>query len=224
MTLPAGYQAVVAVQVGWWDGDIALGPCSWQELVPESDDIRQAPAVEFFVDPPGQHDDTVASCGDVEQGDGIAAGLPFIKLVFEGLPGSPVGVIGEQRVSVDEVAQCTGLAAQVSDHVPKIDAVPPVRMTDPHTRRGHYLVWAEEELDAIVKEMRIEAPSNEAGGHRIDNPVDADSAVAGDMDGDHGEIGGPLGRQCLEYLTLCINARGMPPVLSGDLCINGPRC
>jgi hypothetical protein len=40
------------------------------------------------------------------------------------------------------------------------------------------------------------------------------------MDGDHGEIGGPLGRQCLEYLTLCINARGMPPVLSGDLCVN----
>jgi hypothetical protein len=46
------------------------------------------------------------------------------------------GVIG---FAVDEVAQCTGLAAQVSDHVPKIDAVPPVRMTDPHTRRGHYL-------------------------------------------------------------------------------------
>jgi len=93
-------------------------------------------------------------------------------------------------------------------------------MTDPHTRRGHYPVRTEEELDAIVKEMRVEAPSDEAVRHRIGNPINGDGAVAGDIDGDHGEIGGPLGRQCLEYLTLCINVRGMPPVLSGDLCVN----
>src|SRR3546814_1025530 len=48
----------------------------------------------------------------------------------------------------------------------EIDAVPPVGMTDPHTRRGHYPVRTEEELDAIVKEMRVEAPSDEAGRHR----------------------------------------------------------
>src|SRR3546814_20494613 len=77
--------------------------------------------------------------------------------------GPPVGVIGEQGFAVYEVAQCTGLAAQVTDHVPEIDAVPPVGMTDPHTRRGHYPVRTEEELDAIVKEMRVEAPSDEAG-------------------------------------------------------------
>src|SRR3546814_2598787 len=68
--------------------------------------------------------------------------------------------------------------------------MPPVGMTDPHTRRGHYPVWTEEELDAIVKEMRVEAPSDEAGRHRIGNPIDGDGAVAGDIDGDHGKIGG----------------------------------
>src|SRR3546814_9112210 len=91
--------------------------------------------------------------------------------------------------AVDEVAQCTGLAAQVTDHVPEIDAMPPVGMTDPHTRRGHYPVRAEEELDAIVKEMRVEAQSDEAGRHRIGNTIDGDGDVAGDIDGDHGEIG-----------------------------------
>src|SRR3546814_13580199 len=76
----------------------------------------------------------------------------------------------------------------------EIDAMPPVGMTDPHTRRGHYPVRAEEELDAIVKEMRVEAPSDEAGRHRIGNPIDGDGAVAGDNDGDPGEIGGlPFG-------------------------------
>jgi hypothetical protein len=33
-------------------------------------------------------------------------------------------VIGEEGFAVDEVAQCTGLAAQVTDHVPEIDAMP----------------------------------------------------------------------------------------------------
>src|SRR3546814_14636127 len=80
----------------------------------------------------------------------------------------------------------TGLAAQVTDHVPEIDAMPPVGMTDLHTRRGHYPVWTEEELDAIVKEMRVEAPSDEAGRHRLGNTICGD----GDRDGD---IGGATG-------------------------------
>src|SRR3546814_16981103 len=66
--LPAGDQAVVAVQIGWRDSDIALRSCGWQELVPERIDIGQAPAVESLIDPPGQHVDTVeiggASCGE----------------------------------------------------------------------------------------------------------------------------------------------------------------
>src|SRR3546814_13504556 len=53
--LPAGDQAVVAVQIGWRDSDIALRSCGWQELVPERIDIGQAPAVESLIDPPGQH-------------------------------------------------------------------------------------------------------------------------------------------------------------------------
>jgi hypothetical protein len=218
--LPAGDQAVVAVQIGWRDSDIALRSCGWQELVPERIDIGQAPAVESLIDPPGQHVDTVAPGGDIEQRDGIAAGLPSIELGIEGLPGPPVGVIGEEGFAVDEVAQCTGLAAQVTDHVPEIDAMPPVGMTDPHTRRGHYPVRTEEELDAIVKEMRVEAPSDEAGRHRIGNPIDGDGAVAGDIDGDHGEIGGSPCGQRLEYPAFCIDARSMSPVLSGDLRLN----
>src|SRR3546814_5337886 len=59
--LPAGDQAVVAVQIGWRDSDIALRSCGWQELVPERIDIGQAPAVESLIDPPGQHVDTVRS-------------------------------------------------------------------------------------------------------------------------------------------------------------------
>src|SRR3546814_8999166 len=90
----------------------------------------------------------------------------------------------------------------------------------PHTRRGHYPGWTEEELDAIVKEMRVEAPSDEAGRHRIGNPIDGDGAVAGDIDGDHGEIGGSPCGQRLEYPAFCIDARSMPPVLSGDLRLN----
>jgi hypothetical protein len=46
--------------------------------------------------PPGQHVDTVAPGGDIEQRDGIAAGLPSIELGIEGLPGPPVGVIGKR--------------------------------------------------------------------------------------------------------------------------------
>src|SRR3546814_6146762 len=107
------------------------------------------------------HVDTVAPGGDIEQRDGIAAGLPSIELGIEGLPGPPVGVIGEEGFAVDEVAQCTGLAAQVTDHVPEIDAMPPVGMTDPHTRRGHYPVWTEEELDGIVKKLRVEGAADE---------------------------------------------------------------
>src|SRR3546814_3023088 len=99
--LPAGDQAVVAVQIGWRDSDIALRSCGWQELVPERIDIGQAPAVESLIDPPGQHVDTVAPGGDIEQRDGIAAGLPSIELGIEGLPGPPVGVIGEEGFAVD---------------------------------------------------------------------------------------------------------------------------
>src|SRR3546814_2705217 len=80
-------------------------------------------------------------------------------------------------------------------------------MTDPHTRRGHDPVRAEEELDAIVKEMRVEAPSDEAGRHRIGNPIDGDGAVAGDIDGEYGEIGGSPCGQRLEYPAFCIDAR-----------------
>src|SRR3546814_10090842 len=80
------------VQIGWRDSDIALRSCGWQELVPERIDIGQAPAVESLIDPPGQHVDTVAPGGDIEQRDGIAAGLPSIELGIEGLPGPPVGV------------------------------------------------------------------------------------------------------------------------------------
>src|SRR3546814_10239281 len=68
--------------------------------------------------------------------------------------GPPVGVIGEQGFAVYEVAQCTGLAAQVTDHVPEIDAVPPVGMTDPHTRRGHYPVRTEEEIGKHTSELQ----------------------------------------------------------------------
>src|SRR3546814_8937078 len=99
------------------DSDIALRSCGWQELVPERIDIGQAPAVESLIDPPGQHVDTVAPGGDIEQRDGIAAGLPSIELGIAGLQGPPVGVLGEEGFAVDEVAQCTGLAAQVTDHV-----------------------------------------------------------------------------------------------------------
>ncbi len=208
------------MQIGRRDSDIALRFCGWQELVPECIDIGQAPAVECLIDPPGQHVDTVAPGGDIEQRDGITAGLPSVELGIEGLPSPPVGVIGEQSFAVDKVAQCTGLAAQVTDHVPEIDAVPPVGMTDPHTRRRHYPVRTEEELDAIVKEMCVEAPSDEAGRHRIGNPIDADGAVAGDIDGDHGEIGGSPWGQRLEYPAFCIDARGMPSVLPGDLGVN----
>src|SRR3546814_6479844 len=94
----------------------------WSSDVCSSDLIGQAPAVECLIDPPGQHVDTVAPGGDIEQRDGIAAGLPSVELGIEGLPGPPVGVIGEQGFAVYEVAQCTGLAAQVTDHVPEIDA------------------------------------------------------------------------------------------------------
>src|SRR3546814_13324167 len=153
----------------------------------------------------------------LSRSDGSAAGLPSIELGIEGLPGPPVGVIGEEGFAVDEVAQCTGLAAQVTDHVPEIDAMPPVGMTDPHTRRGHYPVWTEEELDAIVKEMRVEAPSDEAGRHRIGNPLDGDGAVAGDIDGEHGEIGGSPCGQRLESPAFCLDRRSMPPLLSGHL-------
>ena len=93
------------MQIGWRDSDIALRSCGWQELVPERIDIGQAPAVESLIDPPGQHVDTVAPGGDIEQRDGIAAGLPSIELGIEGLPGPPVGVIGEEGLAVDEVAQ-----------------------------------------------------------------------------------------------------------------------
>src|SRR3546814_14105584 len=68
--------------------------------------------------------------------------------------------------------------------------------------------------------MRVEAPSDEAGRHRIGNPIDGDGAVAGDIDGDHGEIGGSPCGQRLEYPAFCIDARSMPPVLSGDLRLN----
>src|SRR3546814_1066911 len=69
----------------------------WSSDVCSSDLIGQAPAVECLIDPPGQHVDTVAPGGDIEQRDGIAAGLPSVELGIEGLPGPPVGVIGEQR-------------------------------------------------------------------------------------------------------------------------------
>src|SRR3546814_19132867 len=114
----------LAVQIGWRDSDIALRSCGWQELVPERIDIGQAPAVESLIDPPGQHVDTVAPCGDIEQRDGITAGLPSIELGIEGLPGPPVGVIGDEGFGVDAVAPCTGIAAEVTDPVPKIEAMP----------------------------------------------------------------------------------------------------
>src|SRR3546814_11698770 len=68
--------------------------------------------------------------------------------------------------------------------------------------------------------MRVEAPSDEAGRHRIGNPIDGDGAVAGDIDGDHGEIGGSPCGQRLEYPAFCIDARSMSTVLSGDLRLN----
>src|SRR3546814_14199475 len=68
--------------------------------------------------------------------------------------------------------------------------------------------------------MRVEAPSDEAGRHRIGNPIDGDGAVAGDIDGDHGEIGGSPCGQLLEYPAFCIDARSMPPGLSGALRLN----
>src|SRR3546814_17176035 len=55
---------------------------------------------------------------------------------------------------------------------------------------------------------------------RIGNPIDGDGAVAGDIDGDHGEIGGSPCGQRLEYPAFCIDARSMSPVLSGDLRLN----
>lgn len=61
------------MQIGWRDSDIALRSCGWQELVPERIDIGQAPSVESLIDPPGQHVDTVAPGGDIEQRDGIAS-------------------------------------------------------------------------------------------------------------------------------------------------------
>src|SRR3546814_17471722 len=97
------------------DSDIALRSCGWQELVPERIDIGQAPAVESLIDPPGQHVDTVAPGGDIEQRDGIAAGLPSIALGIEGCPGPPVGVTGEGGFAVEEVAKCTGPAGRGTD-------------------------------------------------------------------------------------------------------------
>src|SRR3546814_7860665 len=102
------------MRISDWSSDVCSSDL-WQELVPERIDIGQAPAVESLIDPPGQHVDTVAPGGDIEQRDGIAAGLPSIELGIEGLPGPPVGVIGEEGFAVDEVAQCTGLAAQRSE-------------------------------------------------------------------------------------------------------------
>src|SRR3546814_7522861 len=96
--------------------------------------------------------------------------------------------------------------------------MPPVGMTDPHTRRGHYPVRAEEELDAIVKEMRVEAPSDEAGRHRIGNPIDGDGAVAGDIDGDHGEIGGsPCGQRSGEHTS---ELQSLMRISSAVFCMN----
>ena len=46
------------------------------------------------------------------------------------------------------------------------------------------------------------------------------TGVAGDIDGDHGEIGGSPCGQRLEHPAFCIDARSMPPVLSGDLRLN----
>lgn len=217
MHLPAGNQAVVAVQIGWRDGNVALRPVGGQELVPEGIDIGQAAAVESLVDPPGQHIDTVAPGGDIEKCDGITAGLASIDLGIEGLPGASVGVIGKQGFFVDEVAQGTGLASQIADHVPEVDAMSAMGMADAHTWRGHDPVWTEEELDTIVIEMRVQPPPDEAGRHRIEHPVDADCAVAGDIDGDHDEIGGSPGGEWLERRAFRVDARCMPTVLLGDL-------
>src|SRR3546814_17970586 len=89
--LPAGDQAVVAVQIGWRDSDIALRSCGWHELVPDRIDIGQAPAVASLIDPPSQHVDSVAPGGDTEQRDGTAAGLPSLPMGLHGFPGPPAG-------------------------------------------------------------------------------------------------------------------------------------
>src|SRR3546814_12957279 len=90
------------MRISDWSSDVCSSDL-WQELVPERIDIGQAPAVESLIDPPGQHVDTVAPGCDIEQRDGIAAGLPSIELGSEGLPGPPVGVIGDEGCTADEV-------------------------------------------------------------------------------------------------------------------------
>src|SRR3546814_16180811 len=74
--------------------------------------------------------------------------------------------------------------------------------------------------DTLFPDTTLCRSSDEAGRHRIGNPIDGDGAVAGDIDGDHGEIGGSPCGQRLEYPAFCIDARSMSPVLSGDLRLN----
>src|SRR3546814_21080467 len=62
--LPAGDQAVVAVQIGCRDGDIALRSCGWQGLVPERLAPGPAPAVARLIDPPGHHGEAFYPCGE----------------------------------------------------------------------------------------------------------------------------------------------------------------
>lgn len=86
-----------------------------KKLLPERGDIGETTSIECRVDAQSQRVDTISSCRDIEQGDGVTAGLVGIKLVVEGLPCPPVGVGGEQGVAVYQVPQCPGLAPQVGD-------------------------------------------------------------------------------------------------------------
>src|SRR3546814_12253829 len=74
--------------------------------------------------------------------------------------------------------------------------------------------WSSDGCSSDLRQLRDRFASWQA------HPDARNGAVAGDIDGDHGEIGGSPCGQRLEYPAFCIDARSMPPVLSGDLRLN----
>lgn len=69
--------------------------------------------------------------------------------------------MGEQGVTVHEMAQGSGLAVQIADHVLKIDAVSSPRTPDTNSGCGHHLIRSEKEIDAIVEQVGVETPTDE---------------------------------------------------------------
>src|SRR3954470_697119 len=132
--------------------------------------IGQAARVQDSLEVVGQARLAAVHGGQMQEADIDAASLPRLEASVQRLPGAPVGLAREQMLAEHGMAEGLRLLHERADQVTVVDltdglvAGAPVAARERQHGRG-----AEMADEAVVEEVDLEARSDQARGHRVED-------------------------------------------------------